>query len=140
MSDVLSSVRQAFDLGMEGIRAFAKASNVLSNGPTEFYFERIQEYVEGLFSLAPCKEGDRVTLISDQKCTGGWRGYEHFLCVGAVGEVVSIDYHSKQFWADVVFDNESWIDDKGVKRPVVSRHAFRIRQADLSKVTAEVIG
>lgn len=127
MSDVLGTVRQAFDCYMEAMQSLKKANNLLSCGPAEFYFARMQEYIEGLFSLAPVQIGNRVVLTTDQKCKGtGWQPWAHFLVTGSAGEVRQIDYHSKQFWADVVFDNESWSN----------RHTFRIKQADLRKESA----
>ena len=92
-----------------------EVEELLQGGPSSFYFEKMDAYVEVLFErFAPFKKGDRIKLSKTPEITldksWGWMGSKHFLVKGAKGTVqaVDLDARNKKFYAEVVFDNESW--------------------------------
>lgn len=112
------------------------------NGRTSWTFEKLTEYVDGLFSFSQFNLEDEVILNSQwephfqkelDKCSNhGWKHCKHFLIEGAVGQVKDIDYRDGKFVYDVVFDNESWVTsfgkEEGKLHPVSrdKRHIFCI--------------
>lgn len=128
---------------LKGIEQLQKAQDklnaVLSSGPASFYFKKLGNYIDGLFSFAKFKEGERVQLARDYDCSKapGWAGSEHFLKEGATAVVSDIDYNERGFIYGIVFDNETWLDQKGVARPVISKHEYSFRESDLDPVRSK---
>ena len=78
-----------------------------------------------LIKFLPFHKGDRIALSKNHPCQGNWEYSKHFLVKGAEGVIRSIGfYDDRGFYADVVFDKESWIDDKGKVQPVSRKHAY----------------
>lgn len=82
------------------------------------------ETLVALFGLAKFKVGDRVRLsrapeISSEK-SWGWMGAKHFLVAGAVATVQTVEARRDPpgFCYGLTFDDESWVDSKGDRRPV----------------------
>jgi hypothetical protein len=142
--EALSNVQRAFELYRQSYEAANKAASILSGGPADFYFNKLETYVNALFTkFAPFKAGDRVELTVAPKTEGtGWYHCRHFLIPGAVGTVVSVVYYKwrniysgwEGFVAGVVFDRETWIDKDGVERPVQEKHSFQFRENELCKL------
>ncbi len=126
-------VKQALGLWGEGQRKFDEANLILSSGPSSHYYKKINGYVTALFGkFAPFKEGDTVKIIKAPNTNNGWSRCKHFLVKGAQGTVLAVDYYDDAFCADVVWDNETWIDQKGVERPVDSKHTFKMWEGQIS--------
>lgn len=129
---MLEKVKEALTHAQAAYKEFQKAEDILSGGPSSYYFQRIEEYVEGLFSFCPFRIGDKVVLVKkpqiDEK--SGWWGCRHFLVEGAIGTVREVDYYPWHFTACVEFDNESWIDSWNKKEihPVENKHVFHFSE------------
>ena len=118
-----------------------KVLEVGSNGPLDFYLNKINEYINVLFDrFAPFKVGDRVELIKtpiiNEKESWGWLSSKHFLVKGALATVKDVDYEDGKFIVDVIFDEESWIDDKGKKRKIENKdkHTYCISEKSIRRV------
>lgn len=123
----------------KGLELIKQGLGILQGGPLNYYLEKAFEYQEALFDrFAPFKAGDRVALVEAFKTDDerhGWYGCQHFLVKGAEAVVESVDYKDGRFIADVVFDNESWIDDKGKVRLVEQKHTFAFGESRLKRIT-----
>ena len=120
-------------MSSENIRRAAElmeqAHALLACGPLNYYLTEMAAAHDLLMSrFAPFKVGDRVTLakVPDYEDAPGWRHCEHFLIVGATATVKEAECGSRGFRFAVEFDDDSWIDNTGYKRPkgtVVLREA-----------------
>jgi hypothetical protein len=74
--------------------------------------------------------GDLVQLgctpVINKTNAPGWLGSKHFLIIGARGTVRDVDMRDGVFYYQVVFDAESWLDDKKIERAVIpdNRHSY----------------
>lgn len=95
--------------------------------------------LRGIFTavrkLLPCAEGGRVRLLKAPACNGGWSRSKHFLIVGAIATVRSIEFVEGQFSANLVFDDETWIDHKGNKRLPDHKRHYRFALPDFETIT-----
>lgn len=132
VSDILAGLNQMRD-------AHVNLERTLSSGPASFYFEKLGVYIDGLFSFSKFKDGDPVQLAHDINCNSapGWAGSEHFLKRGATAKVEEVDYGKRGFSYGIVFDNETWLDQKGVARPVSDKHQFWMLEKDLEPAPAK---
>jgi hypothetical protein len=89
-----------------------------------WYLKEIETLPDVIRGLLPAKEGDRVIMIKPVKCEDGWRGNEHFLCVGSKATIESLGISDGKIYANLVFDNETWIDQNGKIHPVSSKHIW----------------
>ena len=112
--------------------SFNNLDSLLSSGPASYWFKRMEEYVDGLFSFSKFKIGDRVELAKDVDCSDkpGWRGCEHFLKAGAKATINDISFSKSGFGYGVQFDVETWMDKK-VARPVGDKHQFWFQETSL---------
>ena len=126
ISDILSGLNAVRD-------SHLKLEQMLSGGPASYYFRTLNSYIEGLFSFAKFKVGDRVALAHDIDCNDapGWLSSEHFLKKGATADVVECDFRNGAFGYAVVFDNETWLDSNKIARPVSSKHEYWLQERDL---------
>ena len=69
--------------------------------------ERLNEFVDGLFSFSKFKEGETVAIyktpIITDKVAWGWLGYKKHLIRGARGVIRKVDYWDGHFRYDVLF-------------------------------------
>jgi hypothetical protein len=86
----------------------------------------IDSYLSMFDRFCPYKIGDRVQLKSTCKIpdSSGWYTSRHFLTKGSKAIVRDRGYSDGQFSFFLEFDDESWIDEKGNVRPVISKHVF----------------
>ncbi len=83
--------------------------------------------------FAPYKVGDRVELAGDVDVSKspGWASSAHFLKRGAKATVEAVRVReSKKFGFDVIFDEETWVDN-GVPKPVSSKHTYSFGESAL---------
>lgn len=113
--------------------AYNKLDRILSSGPASYYFKGIEDCIDGLFSYAKFKEGDIVELVRDIDCSDkpGWGGCEHFLKAGSRASIDEVNFIDRSFRYGVQFENESWIDQDKVIRPVKQKHQFWMRESNL---------
>ena len=79
---------------------------------TKCHIERLQEYVDGLFSFAKFKVGDTVRL--KEKITfpdgHGWKHCEHNMIKGATALVKDVDwYDDRGFTYLIMFHHQTYI-------------------------------
>lgn len=137
MNPCISNIQKALILWREGKEKFREAESALSHGPSDYYEEKITDYVNALFDrFAPFKVGNRIAISNAPqiKKGSGWDGSQHFLIKGEQGIIQSVDYYDNKFVADIVFDNESWIDSKGLKQPVSIKHTFRLNENEVARI------
>ena len=133
--DTADKVFRAIELWELGQQQFDEASKILSSGPSSFYYTKMRGYIDALFNkYAPFQVGDRVMIKKKIKADGNWSHSKHFLIPGAKGEVKSVDYYDGAFCADVMFDDETWIDSMGMERPVSRKHVFRMWENQIKRV------
>jgi len=133
-----SKLEKIVDDMMKLDEAFRRFNSTVSSGPASFYFEKIMGYYEGCMAAAKFQEGDRVTLKEDWNGqASGWQHCKHFLKEGSPATVKSIDYHKGKYRYEIEFDNETWINDKGVEKPTSLKHLFTFRQKELKRLTNE---
>ena len=127
--DILARITHAMELQRE-------ASNLLAGGPSSWYFERIREYIDGLFARSPFQPGDRVVLVAPPMLDPGhgWYCCRHFLIAGAIGTVKAIDYTQGRFSADVVFEKETYKDSNGVEHHVAAQHTYVFDERSLRRI------
>jgi hypothetical protein len=104
-----------------------EAMSHLSGGPLEFYLEEMAACYDLLLErFAPFKDGDRVELAvtPDFDTAPGWTCCKHFLVKGAKGYVREATCGKGGFRFGVVFDDDTWIDQQGRKRPSEPKGMF----------------
>jgi hypothetical protein len=109
----IDHVRKAADKLKEAMEMFG-------HGPLDYYLRELVAAHDMLMSrFAPFKVGDRVVLKNapNFEAAPGWTNCRHFLVPGAAGTVVDAGCGQDGFRFDVLFDDESWIDNTGYQRP-----------------------
>ena len=91
-----------------------KDINDLVRGEYRYKLDFILKTYVSLFDrFCPFKVGDRVQLKQapeiSKDVAWGWLGAKHFLIVGAVATVTSLDYRGSSFLFGLKFDDESFI-------------------------------
>jgi hypothetical protein len=118
----------------------AEAQRLLSNGPFEFYLTSIVEANEHMMSrFASFKTDDRVMLTHAPDTNNAWSSSAHFLVPGAAGIVRDVDCTKRGFFADVEFDEESWLDG-AIRRHATNKHTYRLHESLLVRIAAAQIG
>jgi len=107
----------------------ARARDILSRGPLDYYFEKLVEHSEALLhQYAPLKVGQAVVISGNVECTHGWKGRERTLAVGATGTISDVDFANGQFWFDFVPDHEWWTDHDGTEHEAIRPHSYRLSE------------
>jgi hypothetical protein len=114
-------------------QAMKNLNMALSSGPASFYYDKLIGYYEGCMAAAKYQVGDRVVLAHDLDLTNapGWQPSAHFLIKDSPATVKGIDYRKGKYVYDVMFDYESWINDKKQKVMIEDRHTFCMHEEDL---------
>ena len=122
---------------MEAVKKFDEGLNILSGGPADYYLGVIEDQQKMLFErFAPVKVGDRVVLTKTpnfDKC-GSWQFCKHWLKKGAKGIVHEVGTSGTEFTVDIIFDDESWINDKGKILPVEPKHTYHFFEGEFKKI------
>ena len=121
----------------EAARLMKKASDLLSNGPLEFYLREMAATYELMMErFCPFKVGQRVQLaatpVITEKTSWGWMPYKHFIIKGHAGTVASASCGSDGFTFDVILDDQTWLDPTGTAHPVSKPSTFRFKENMLS--------
>ena len=123
----------------KGMALMQEALAIFSGGPFDHTLKCLLAAREALLMrYAPFKVGDRVELAVTPKIDAdtayGWQGSKHFLVKGAAGTVRASDVRSDGRLAfDVEFDDESWIDRDGTRRPVDAKHTYCFGESSLAR-------
>ena len=143
------SLRQKIDHLRRHSKALVECSSKLSSADLAIAAKLYTSFaasLELIESTIPYKEGDRVRIIKAPKCEGGWSRAKHFLVVGAIGTVksVEIDYLMRDWHLDLEFETESWIphaDAVGVPVLVLpsERHVWGFRPESVEKVEEDLL-
>jgi len=121
----------------KAISLMSDAIRLLNSGPLDYYLRKlVAAYNHLIEKHAPFKVGDRVALVAapDYNKAPGWRHCAHFLVPGAKATVQEVEFTEKGFRFAVLFDDESWIDDRSGTINLLqgdSRHQFILREKDL---------
>lgn len=90
-----------------------------------------------LWDRSPFNEGDRVTLKEtpdiNPETSWGWMGSKHFLVKGSVATIKQIKFHDGHFIFGLAFDDETWIDTKGVKQSVGDKAIYSFSEKWVEK-------
>ena len=127
-----------------------EAMDMFGRGPLDYYLRELVGAHDMLMSrFAPLKVGDRVVLTKapDYKKAPGWSHSAHFLVPGAAGVVVDAGCGVHGFRFDVLFDDESWVDNSGYQRAKGSvvpmeperRHRYGFGEGWLERETANAL-
>ena len=122
--------------------AFAKIKagmSTLGHGPIDWYVDNlIAAYDLILNRFSPYKVGDRVTLREPHPAPGDWQHSKHFLVPGEPATVESIEVrHDGKIAYYCVFDNETWIDEQGIKHPKSSKHNYMLFEDEICEFRPE---
>ena len=124
---IYQKVCEAMKAMTEGVELAQSKMNCIGGKPSEY----IQELIDGLFSFAQFKEGDRVQLSKTPRITQekswGWMGSKQFLKKDAMATVESVGWRAKgkTFTYGIVFDDETFINSI-TKKPesVDHKHSY----------------
>ncbi len=105
-------------------------------GPLSETLNDLLEIVQGAILVAPFKAGDRVQLLKApvMEKGHGWYGAKHFLIVGAVGNVHSIQLRKTGWMVYVTFVLDSWIGLNGVINHSTDPWLYGFNAKDFQKV------
>ena len=117
-------------------KEFAESMSDLTHDSFEWGMQQMADSYMSMFErFCPYEVGDHVELLKDVPCAGGWLACKHFLIRGAKGTIHARGYYDGKFSFDVIFDDESWIDDKGEVRPIeTNKHTFSINETYFRKI------
>jgi hypothetical protein len=108
--EYMDELKRAVKLHSEARKLEIEASRILGKGPEHFFIEKLLECADEFFKrCSPFHAGDKIKLIKNPSCTGGWKSSEHFLKVGARGTIESTNFINRKFVANILFDDESYI-------------------------------
>lgn len=100
--------------------------------PSEWELQRVQECVEGLFSFAKFKVGDKVKMAAtypvNAQDSWGWMSYRHLFKAGSKATILSVDWYDMSFKYMIEFDSQTWIDDSNNIHPSTNAHQFSISE------------
>lgn len=99
-----------------------------------YNLEHANEVISVLLGYLPFKEGDTVVLSKDIECTGAWRHSSHFLIKGAEAKVDSLYVRDNELYANLIFNNESWIDSKGDIVLSERKHTYLINVNNIERL------
>jgi len=111
-------------------REFAKSMQRATGDSFEWSMEQMADSYISIFErFCPYTDGERVELLKDVPCEGsGWESCKHFLIRGSTATINSCGYSDGKFVFDVIFDDETWIDDDGNEHHVENKHTFGINE------------
>ena len=103
-----------------------KAFDTVFHGSLNYRLKIFERYVEGLFSFAKFKEGDKIQLKETHVFDHGWKTCNPTFTNGAVATIYSVDWRKDTgFTYDLVFDNEYWASSSdGIVNVTLRKHAI----------------
>lgn len=126
-----------FDKVKEAFAKIESGMSTLRGGPINWFVDQlIAAYDLVLNRFSPYKVGARVTLREPHPAPGNWQQSKHFLVPGEPATVELIDLRADgRLVFYCVFDNETWIDEQGVKRPPSSKHNYVLFEDEICEFT-----
>lgn len=106
----------------------------------DWHWRKLREYAAALFERGPFRKGDRVRIVVAPTIEGpnhGWWGARHFLVVGAVGTVGSVDFFGGKFVALVAFDDETWIDRGGAHHVPDRPSLYSLSESEIERIDTD---
>ena len=103
-----------------------------------WYLKEIETLPQIIRALLPAKVGDKVIITRQIKLSGAWISREHYLCRGSTAVVKSLGIDEGKVYANLVFDNESWIDDNGLVQPAIQKHYYGIGFEYFEKIPVDI--
>lgn len=107
---------------------------ICGEGRIERHLGKLIEHSEALLTqFAPLKVDDKAEVVSDIECKDGWSGSEKDLAIGAVGDVLSVDWRGGKFWFEFCPDKQ-WYRYQDEWHPKERKHTYSLPETVLSKV------
>jgi len=93
--------------------------------------EMADSYLSIFDRFCPFDAGDRVELVKNVSVSNisNWYNSRHFLIQGGKATVEARGYRDGKFSFDVVFDNETWIDNNGDERAADNKHTYTLDES-----------
>lgn len=136
MSDVLEYAKELKTIAVK-VKEFKKYIDTVGRGSFDFVVDEVVDsYISMFERFCPFDIGDRVQLKEDvdvDKCSG-WISSKHFLGKGAIATVKERGYADGHFTFHIMFDDESWIDNKGIEHETVDKHTYHFSEIRLEPV------
>jgi len=141
MSDVEKYAQELLKI-KDAAKAFTTAMSKACGGSFEWGIQQVVEsYLSMYDRFCPYKKGDRVQLSRniDVNSSSGWFHSRHFLIKGSKATVANRGYSNGAFTFDVIFDDESWIDNNGEKQPTPdsNKHTYGFAEKYLEPIPNE---
>lgn len=119
-----------------------EAFDTVCNGELLYRLKQFESYVEGLFSFAKFKEGEKIQLKKKHTFDHGWKYYNPTFSKSAVAVVVRVDWNREHgFMYDLVFDEQLYMatfpkEDKGKVCTTDQEHSIFMnwKECDLKTV------
>ncbi len=118
-------------------KEFSSSISGACGGSFEWGITEVADSYMSMFErFCPFQEGERVELVKDVpvKNSSGWNHCRHFLIRGGKATINGCGYSDGKFMFDVVFDDETWIDE-GKEKPVHTKHTFGLNETYLRKLS-----
>lgn len=91
-----------------------EAFDTVCNGELLYRLKKFEQYIDGLFSFAKFKEGEKVQLKKNHTFDHGWKNCNPTFSKGAVAVVRRVDWNKEHgFLYDLVFDEQFYTLDDG---------------------------
>lgn len=139
MANVEQYARELEEMS-EMVSVFKSKFNSLCGGSFGWGVSQVVASYLSLFDrFCPFKVGDQVVLARDVVVDreSGWYSSRHFLVKGSKGEVRGRGYSDGMFCFNIVFDDESYIDDEHRKHIPVDKHMYKFSDRMLEKFISE---
>ncbi len=101
--------------------------------PSDYEIKRIQDCVEGLFTFAKFKIGQKVKMAAtypvNERDSWGWMApYRHLFKSGSKATIRKVDWYDGNFNYGIEFDSKTYIDREGNIHPHDSTSVFTISE------------
>jgi hypothetical protein len=118
--DCWTEAKNHFDEIVKLTRSVGKLFQMSENNGLGWYLKEIEYLPKIIENLLPSKVGDKVVLVKDVECKGMWKHSQHFLKTGSTAVISSLGIQDGKMYANLVFDNESFIDYAGKEQLITT--------------------
>ena len=114
-----------------------KAFDKVCDGELLYRLKQFENYIDGLFSFAKFKEGEKVQLKKQHVFEHGWATYNPTFSKDAVAVVRAVDWNREHgFLYDLVFDEQFYTVSDGIINPMERENSIFMnwKESDLKTV------
>ena len=124
----------------EGMEKVKDGFSMMNGGPMSFTLDCLLAAYKTLTEdYAAFRVGQLVAVRDGYMPPEGWKHSRHFMVPANAATVchvsVSSDGHLRY---EVVFDRETWIDQRGLEQPVIQKHRYTFFEKELQPVPVEL--